>query len=171
MEEKKASLNIRQLWLDRNISGTAAARLWEIFKFCVAGGVGFLIEFGLFHLLANVLDIHYLIANAISFIISVGVNYLLCTYWVFAGANRQSKMAMLAFLATSLIGLGLNELIMLLLVGALGMDTDMLKMAAKVITAVLVMIWNYFSKRMVLTYRKKPAQPEEDAANNDIKPD
>lgn len=158
---EKQGFSIRRLWQERNTSGTVGARLWELFKFCVAGGAGFLLEFGLFYLLANVLEIHYLLANAVSFIFSVIVNYLLCSYWVFSGANRRSKAAMLAFLLTSLIGLGLNELFMLLFVDALGMQSNMQKMIAKVITAILVMIWNYFSKRKVLTYKKETPGAED----------
>lgn len=168
MNVEKKSLSLKELWQERNTAGTLAARLWELFKFCVAGGIGFLIEFGLFYLLANVWNVHYLIANAISFTLSVIINYLICAYWVFQGANRKSKLAMAAFLLTSLIGLGLNELFMLFFVDALGMRSDAQMMIAKVITAILVMIWNYFSKRRVLTFKRKKsgadAAPDEESS-------
>ena len=155
MDVEKRSHSLKSLWQERNTAGTVAARLWELFKFCVAGGVGFLVEFSLFYLLATLWGVHYLIANAIAFTLSVVINYLICAFWVFPGANRESKLAMAAFLVTSLIGLGLNELLMLFFVGALGMQSDAQMMFAKVMTAILVMIWNYFSKRKVLTYKHK----------------
>jgi len=101
------------------------------------------------------ITINVLTANAIAFSISTVVNYFLCAFWVFSGANRQSKAAMAAFLMTSIIGLCLNEALMFLLVGVLGMKNDTERLIAKVITALLVMIWNYFTKRLVLTYQKR----------------
>ncbi len=168
MDVEKRSLSLRTLWQERNTAGTVAARLWELFKFCVAGGIGFLLEFSLFYLLATTWGVHYLVANAIAFTISVIANYLICAFWVFPGANRESKLAMAAFLLTSLIGLGLNELLMLFFVSALRMQSDGQMMFAKVITAILVMIWNYFSKRKVLTYKRKKngvdASPDQESS-------
>lgn len=167
MDTEKRSLSLAKLWRERNTAGTLAARLWELFKFCVAGGIGFIIEFGLFYLLANLWNVHYLIANAIAFTLSVILNYLVCAFWVFPGANRESKLAMAAFLLTSLIGLGLNELFMLFFVDVLGMQSDAKMMIAKVMTAILVMIWNYFSKRQVLTYKRRKNGKDATAASED----
>ena len=50
---------------------------------------------------------------------------------------------------------------MLLFVDVLGMQGEIQLMGAKVITTILVMIWNYFSKRKVLTYKKKKPESEE----------
>jgi putative flippase GtrA len=81
---------------------------------------------------------------------------------VFKGARNTDAAAKAGFLITSLIGLGLNELLMLLFRLTLGEETVILSPGGKDIkmyvlnkclATLIVMIWNYFSKRAVL-YRK-----------------
>ena len=74
-----------------------------------------------------------LIATPIAFLISVILNYLLCVVWVFRGAKNQGAGAKAGFLITSLIGLGLNELLMFLFRLILGEDAVILTVAGKTI--------------------------------------
>ena len=123
----------------------------EMLRFAVAGGVGFVIDYGCMVLLVRAFRLHYLIATALAFLLSVIVNYLLCAYWVFKGADTKSRGVQAGFIITSLIGLGLNEVFMLLFVDALHIHYAI----AKLIAVVLVMIWNYISKRRVLVSKPK----------------
>ena len=131
-------------------------------RFALTGGVCFLVELGLLILLKGGLGMDTLVATPIAFLASVILNYLLCVAWVFRGAKDQSAGAKAGFVITSLIGLGLNELLMLLFRVTLGEDAVILTLAGKEISmyvlnkclaTLIVMIWNYFSKRAVL-YRK-----------------
>ena len=137
----------------------------EVIRFALTGGVCFLVELGVLILLKGKLGIDTLIATPIAFLISVILNYLLCVVWVFRGAKNQGAGAKAGFLITSLIGLGLNELLMFLFRLILGEDAVILTVAGKTINmyvlnkclaTLIVMIWNYFSKRAVL-YRKAKA--------------
>lgn len=187
----KQGFSISRMWQERNAEGTTSARLWEFFKFCVAGCTGFLIDFGLLHLLCNIWGMQPLAANAISFTISVVVNYLMCAFWVFRGSQKRSTLTAAAFILTSLIGLGFNELLMFLFLNVLGSVAairDMVTraitlvaapdgveeirvLAAKAITTILVFIWNYFSKRKVLTYKKnKPCAENAPKQDEDTLP-
>ena len=134
-------------------------RLAEIIRFVVTGGVCFLIEFAALVALRDGLKWNTLAAVPVAFLISVIVNYLLCMVWVFKGSKDGGNAARAGFIVTSLIGLGLNELLMWLLGLAFGEDTVLLTvfgfsltmyMVNKVLATLLVMIWNYFSKRAVL---------------------
>ncbi len=137
-------------------------RTAEVIRFVLTGGICFLVELAVLILLKGQLGIDTLIATPIAFLISVILNYILCVAWVFHGTKNQGAGAKAGFLITSLIGLGLNELLMLLFRVILGEDAVILTLGGKEINmyvlnkclaTLIVMIWNYFSKRAVL-YRK-----------------
>ena len=138
------------------------SRAAEIIRFVLTGGICFAVELAVLILLKGRLEIDTLIATPIAFLVSVILNYLLCVVWVFRGVENRGTGAKAGFLITSLIGLGLNELLMLLFRLILGEDAVILTLGTKTINmyvlnkclaTLIVMIWNYFSKRAVL-YRK-----------------
>lgn len=138
------------------------SRTAEVIRFALTGGVCFLVELAVLILLKGKLGIDTLIATPIAFLVSVILNYLLCVIWVFRGAKNRGTGAKAGFLVTSLVGLGLNELLMLLFRMILGEDAVILTIGSRTINmyvlnkclaTLIVMIWNYFSKRAVL-YRK-----------------
>ena len=137
-------------------------RAGEVIRFALTGGICFAVELGVLVLLKGGLGVDTLIATPAAFLVSVALNYLLCVVWVFRGAQNRGAGAKAGFLVTSLIGLGLNELLMLLFRVTLGEETVILTLAGqeirmyvlnKCLATLIVMIWNYFSKRAVL-YRK-----------------
>lgn len=136
---------------ESNVQKTGAGRGAEIFRFAVAGGVGFVIDYGCTYAFTSLVGMHYLLSTALAFTLSVVVNYLMCAYWVFRGADTKNAGVKAGFLLTSVIGLGLNELFMYLFVDALHLHY----MIAKLIAVLLVMIWNYVSKRKVLVKQPK----------------
>ena len=126
-------------------------QLMELFRFAFTGGVCFVVEFAALTLLVELFHLPVLIATAIAFLISVAVNYVLCVRWVFTGAKDGGAGVKATFLLTSGMGFALNELFMWLLNIVLGVHY----MIAKVISTLLVMIWNYFTKRLVLKGKKQ----------------
>lgn len=126
-------------------------QLAELFRFALTGGVCFVVEFVALTLLVELLHVPVLIATAVAFLISVAVNYVLCIKWVFTGAQDGGAGVKATFLLTSGMGFVLNELFMWLLNIVLGIHY----MIAKIISTLLVMIWNYFTKRMVLKGKAK----------------
>jgi len=137
-------------------------RTGEIIRFALTGGICFLVELGVLILLKGGLGLDTLIATPVAFLVSVILNYLMCVVWVFKGAKNTNAASKAGFLITSLIGLGLNELLMLLFRWMLGEESVILSLGGKDIkmyvlnkclATLIVMIWNYFSKRAVL-YRK-----------------
>jgi len=137
-------------------------RMAEVIRFALTGGVCFLVELAVLILLKGKLGVDTLIATPIAFLVSVILNYLLCVIWVFRGEKNRGAGTKAGFLITSLIGLGLNELLMLLFRVTLGEDQVILTLGSreinmyvlnKCLATLIVMIWNYFSKRAVL-YRK-----------------
>ena len=140
--------------------GMGGKRIREVLRFAVAGVAGFAVELLVLILLKEKLGIDTLIATPIAFLLSVIVNYVICVFWVFDGARDQSRKSQAGFLLTSVIGLLLNELLMFLFRVMWGEETVLftafsftvsLYVLNKVIATILVMIWNYFTKRKILT--------------------
>lgn len=131
----------------------------EALRFALTGGVCFLVELAALILLRDKLGLDTLIAVPIAFLISVILNYILCVIWVFPGAKDQSRNAKIGFLITSVMGLLLNEGLMYLfrvlfgedqqLIAILGFSVTMY-MVNKVLATLIVMIWNYVTKRAIL---------------------
>ena len=149
-------------------NGRASGRFGEIIRFAVTGGVCFIIEFLLLRLLRDGCGMHTLPAETIAFLTSTAVNFLLCLKWVFSGAKEKGPAQKIAFLITSVIGLGLNLLLMALFGRMFGEDQVIaalfgfefkMYMLSKVIATVIVMIWNYFTKRRILVAAKRFAGP------------
>ena len=135
------------------------SRLGEMVRFALTGGVCFLVEFAVLVLLKEGLGLDTLIATPIAFALSVVVNYALCMRWVFRGARDGGAAAKAGFAVTSVMGLVLNEGLMLLFRVILGEDAVLLTllgypvtmyMLNKVLSTLLVMVWNYFTKKAVL---------------------
>ncbi len=135
-------------------------RIREILRFVIAGGAGFAVEIGALILLKEKLGMDTLIATPIAFTISVIVNYLICVLWVFRGAREQNRKNQIAFFLTSAVGLALNEVLMLLFRVAWGEEKVLFTVLSfavslyvlnKVLATCIVMIWNYWTKRRILT--------------------
>ena len=143
----------------RSAQGT---RFSEALRFFVTGGVCFAVEFVCLVVLRDKIGLDTLAATPIAFLISVALNYLMCVKWVFKGVGEQKRSAQAGFLLTSVMGLLLNEGLMLLFRVLFGEDqpiitvlsfTVTMYMVNKALATLLVMIWNYFTKRYIL--RKK----------------
>ncbi|MDO4483514.1 MAG: GtrA family protein [Clostridia bacterium] len=136
------------------------SRLGEIIRFVFTGGFCFVIEFIALVLLRDTMGLSTMVATPVAFLISVIVNYLLCMMWVFKGTKDAGFAAKVGFVVTSLIGLLLNQLFMWLFCTLFGENaviltlfgfTATMYMLNKVLATILVMVWNYFTKRAVLS--------------------
>lgn len=130
---------------------TVIERFKEMFKFAIAGGLSFLIDFGILVFLVELFSVNELLAAGISFTISVIVNYIICIAWVFDAADKKNIKTIIYFVGSSVIGLGINELIMYLCVYVIGINY----MVSKIIATIIVMIWNYLAKRQAVNIQNK----------------
>lgn len=131
-------------------------KLWEIFRFGVNGGVCFLVDAAIMAVLMDFTSLPPWICIAVGFIFSVILNYILCLVWVFKGAGKQDLKSQIIFIGSSVVGLGLTEVLMLFALDVLLMD----KLIAKIIVSLIVMIWNYFMKRLAIYGFKKKESEE-----------
>ena len=114
------------------------------------GGVGvlcFLIDYGILNVLTEYAKVYYLLSATISFSVSVIVNYVLSTLFVFDVDKSHSRVRdLLLFVVFSVIGLGLTAGIMKLGVDWLAFDYRLVKIAATAI----VMVYNFVTRKLFL---------------------
>lgn len=119
----------------------------QILKFGVVGGAAFVIDYGLLFLLTEYLNIHYLVSGMISFSVSVIFNYILSVFWVFnIRKKRNVKKEFILFIVFSILGLGINQIIMWLLVEKIGYYY----MLAKIAATIIVMVYNFITRKFFL---------------------
>ncbi len=119
------------------------------------GGVSALVEWAVFSLLEYLLDMPYLLATILAFIFSTTTNWFLGRTFTFkesAYKDKKAKEIFLVFLVSA-IGLGFNLLLMYLFVDVFGMNTNLLKTIAKILSTGIVFIWNFLSRKLWI-YRK-----------------
>ena len=93
----------------------------------------------------EVLGIYYLWSTVISFTVSVIFNYFASIRWVFQVDNGKSQTANIVFfIVFSIIGLGINQVIMWCGVDGLHISYLIVKLFATAI----VMVFNFITRKM-----------------------
>jgi putative flippase GtrA len=118
----------------------------QFVRFLLAGGLSALVDFLLLVLLVEVFSVYYLVASGMSFIVGLILNYLVCRTWVFQRGKYGQMIEFLAFCTGGSIGLGLNQIILLLLVGHFFLDYRL----SKIISITLVTLWNFLTKKYLI---------------------
>lgn len=119
----------------------------QFMKFGVVGVIAFIIDFGVMVFLTEVFAVPYLISTTIAFTVSVIFNYVASMRYVFVRKDDMSRRReFIIFVLLSAIGLVLNDVFMWLLVDFFFIDYRI----SKIITTVLVAIWNFVSRKIFL---------------------
>ena len=122
----------------------------QVRNFGIVGCTVTLLDFIMLHAFVEKVNMWYLAAAALAFIISTVINYILSMKFVFKGREgRSRKEEFIVFAILNLIGLGLTTLLMWLLVDRAGLYY----MFAKVFTSATVMFWSFFSRKIFLEQR------------------
>jgi len=121
--------------------------LFQLIRYTFVGGFAFIVDFGTLFLLTEYLNLHYLVSAAIAFILGLVTNYFLSIGWVFTRHTVSDKrIEFIVFALIGLVGLGLNELFLWLFTDLAGMYY----LISKILTAVLVYLWNFFVRKLIL---------------------
>ena len=89
--------------------------LHKFIKFGVVGFSGLIIDFVVTYLCKEKLKIHKLLSNAIGFCIAATNNYVLNRIWTFQSVNDKIGVEFAEFFGVSIIGLGINTLVLWIL--------------------------------------------------------
>lgn len=113
----------------------------KFIKFGVVGCSGMLIDFGATYICKEKLKLNKYLSNCIGFILAATSNYILNRIWTFESHKEEIGVQYFQFMIVSIIGLGINSLILYLL-------TDKLKLNfyfSKLIAIAITTIWNFFA--------------------------
>jgi putative flippase GtrA len=114
------------------------AHLLRVFKFGIVGLLGMVVDFGITFLLKEKVRINRYVANALGFSCAVLSNFTLNRAWTFGSHAANVEGQLLRFLLVSLVGLGLNTLIIFLLTRR-GLNFYL----GKALAILIVFVWNY----------------------------
>ena len=121
--------------------------LLQFCKFGLVGTLCFCIDYGIMVLLTEATDLGYFLSSAISFTLSVVVNYILSMRFVFKGKDELNKFQEMAiFVALSIVGLALNQMIMWIAVEFF----CVFYAVAKIFSTMLVTVYNFISRKLFL---------------------
>ena len=118
----------------------------QILKFGIVGGIAFIIDYALLYVCTEYLNIYVLYSSIISFSISVIFNYIMSIKWVFDVNHKQTYKDFTIFIIFSIIGLGINQLIMYLGIERL----HIYYMLVKIASTGIVMVYNFITSKIFI---------------------
>lgn len=125
----------------------------QFLSYFMVGGIAAIVEWVMFALFSNVLNIDYLIATCLAFIFSTATNLVLGRLWTFKESkNFEGKKGQetAAVFLVSAIGLLFNMGLMYLFVTVIGLNTPVLKTISKIAATGIVFIWNFLIRKFVI---------------------
>jgi putative flippase GtrA len=139
--------DVREMLVDRKRLGPLGRFALDLVKYGAASAAALVLDTGLLLILNSGFGVHYLVASAIGFLSGLALVYWLSVCCVFDDSRvLRPSQEIAGFLVTGLIGLGLTELLMALLVGSFDLSAPL----AKIPTVGAVFSFNFLSRRMLL---------------------
>lgn len=127
--------------------GAAARRpasWWQLVKFGLVGGVGYLINLVVFAVLAGPLGVHHIVAAIGAFCVAVTNNFVMNRYWTFEPGEGPAHFQAARFFTVSLASLGLNIAVLELLVS----NQVMGDLAAQAVAVAVAMPFNFLGNKL-----------------------
>lgn len=116
----------------------------QLFKFGLVGGSGYLINLGVFAILAGSLGVYHLFAAVGAFCVAVTSNFLWNRYWTFGPGEGPAHFQAARFFAVSLASLGLNLALLELLISSHAMG----ELPAQAIAVAAAMPFNFLGNKL-----------------------
>ena len=105
-----------------------------------------MIDYALLYLCTEYLGMHYLISGICSFTVSVVVNYYLSSRFVFVMKIKNTKEEFFLFVLLSVVGLGINEVVL----GILTENFSVHYMLSKIVATAIVMVYNFVTRKVLI---------------------
>ena len=134
----------------------------QFFRYMFVGGAAFLVQFAAFMIFTNI-NINYLIATPLAFILGLIANYALSINWVFNKRTLNNMWSeFMVFAVIGVIGMVLTEVFMWFFVDFAGLYQIFYNVhlynsshniglyVSYVLTAALVLFWNFFARKLTL---------------------
>ena len=118
----------------------------QLIKFGLVGIIAAFVDVGVLVVLKELLYVDVLLASAISFCVSVTVNYILSMSFVFKGKKQSKLREFTVFVLLSIGGLCLNQLILWIGVKF----TSVYYLIVKFLAMVIVPVYNFITRKIFL---------------------
>ncbi|MBQ8184312.1 MAG: GtrA family protein [Lachnospiraceae bacterium] len=128
----------------------------QILRFGVVGFICFFIEYAIMVALVELVGTSELVASATGFTVSVIVNYILSVTVVFEADKEANKVRQfIVFVVLSLIGLGINQLIMWIGIDWLSQYMNRAYLIVKLFATGVVMVYNFITRKIFIEKHEK----------------
>ena len=111
----------------------------KFLKFCLVGGSGVIVDFGLTYLCKEIFRLNKYLSNSIGFLVAATSNFFLNRIWTFESADPNVSGQYLRFIGISTVGLLINNLVIYIC-------NDRFKLnfyLSKLIAIAIVTFWNF----------------------------
>ena len=131
--------------------GEVMEKIWEIKiikQFIKYFGVGLLaavVNITSLYILSSIFLINYLLANIISFILGLIINYLLSKKYVFKDKSLNKILEFIIYGVIGVIGLGIDTLCLWLFTE----KVNFYYMISKIISTGITFIWNFLARKLL----------------------
>jgi putative flippase GtrA len=119
--------------------------LWKFVKFGVVGFSGLFVDFGTTYVFKEWFKVPKYLANAIGFTFAATSNYFLNRVWTFHSHDPKIGLEYTQFLIISLVGLGVNTLILWVLHSKYNKHFYL----SKLLAIAVVTIWNFLANYFI----------------------
>jgi dolichol-phosphate mannosyltransferase len=120
------------------------ASWWQLVKFGLVGGSGYLINLAVFSLLIDPVGLHYIAAAVGAFCVAVTSNFLWNRHWTFGPGEDHPAFQALRFFVVSVAALLLN----LAVLEALVVGTSLADLPAQAIAVAAAMPFNFLGNKL-----------------------
>lgn len=125
--------------------------IMQLIKFGVVGVIAALIDVGVLVVLKEFFNVDVLLSSAVSFCVSVTVNYILSMTFVFKSKKQNKFKEFVLFVLLSIGGLCLNQIILWTGVKF----TSIHYLAVKFLAMIIVPIYNFVTRKIFLESKEK----------------
>ena len=123
----------------------------QVIRFAIVGVIAAIVDVGVLVTLKEVFHVDVLLSSAVSFCVSVIVNYLLSKTFVFKSKKQSKLKEFIIFMLLSVGGLCLNQFI--LWIGV--QFTSMYYLIVKFLAMVIVPIYNFITRKVFLESKEE----------------
>jgi putative flippase GtrA len=136
----------------RGAGGRARRIAGQLARFLVVGGIAFAVDYGIFLLLHTWAGAPYVLASAVSLTTSLVVSYVLSVRFVFeARPGRNVLVELAAYVAISLVAIGINQLVLLASVELLALAPEV----GKLVATAVVLVFNFVARKLLIERRPR----------------
>lgn len=125
--------------------------IYQFIKFGIVGVVAAIVDVGLLMLLSEAINIDVMISSAISFSVSVVINYILSMKFVFKGRMQNKVKEFVIFACLSIGGLCINQ-------GIMWIGIKFIKsryITAKIFAMIFVPVYNFITRKIFLEIKER----------------